>query len=79
MKMHANKYDTLEVWCGFDGDLDNKEHAVDCGSGPCEDLDSVDCLECLDAIMAYGARAMNRKFDLVEQYIVGCKSKRGVP
>ena len=69
MQKHANKYDTIETWCDSDC-FPRDEHCIVGRQGPeIPDLASVNCTDCLDAIMKYGGIAMGRKLDLVEDKI----------
>jgi len=71
--VHANKYDTIESWCETD-DPDPTGFSISGRRGPeIEDLATVTCRRCLDAIMKYGGAAMTRSLDLAEQSIAAMK------
>jgi hypothetical protein len=80
---HANKYDTLEVWCDAEHPFGEAESygagpaaGVIGGQGPPESLDDVTCGKCLDAIMAYAGLAMVQQFVLAERRIAEMKAAK---
>ena len=71
--MHINMYDTIP-WCEAEYPFDDHN---DCTSGGApSEPDGGDCYACLDAIMAYGSRAMARKLELVQADIAALKTRK---
>jgi hypothetical protein len=54
--MHANRYDTIELWC----EADTSTARIAGGNGPPDELTEVTCGDCLVAILAYGDMAAKR-------------------
>lgn len=67
MRSHLANQDWSGAWCSDWRGWTDSDSLVD--------VDECDCKACLDAVMAYGARAMQRKFDLVERRIGEMKAK----
>lgn len=74
MVTHANRYDTIEVWCESEERWADGNEIAGC-QGPPDTLDEVTCRPCLDAIMKYGGLAMARSLDLAAAMIEQMKAE----
>lgn len=70
---HLNMYDT-RPWCEAEDPWEGDNDVA--GSGEPGDPEDATCHACLDAVLKYAGRAMQRKFVLVGEYIATCKAKK---
>lgn len=73
--VHLNMYDTVP-WCEEERPYDDGNDVA--GTGAPGEPEEATCHACLDAVLKYAGRAIQRKFALVDEYVAQCKAKKDV-